>query len=979
MSLRRLLHLLVVVSLVCGGLTLSPASPALATGTQVSSNTAEDDFWPAVAMSPDGSKLVAIWNQGLSIYVSTSTNNGNDWSPDLKLGNFPADVERSRIAFDSNGNLHATWNSGQSTGRTVNYWYVPAGADTTVFSNWVKSERVCVNCIKADMAVDRSGNVYVSYENRDQVESKTGIKRTNGIGNGWGTPREIPEAGQAGIAVTPDGKLHMAYLNQDKNIVYARYTSFDSFNREFGETINSATSNKQPEIAGDANNHAHIVFLQDGETGRHAHYREFDGTNLSGITQIGANPEGNGSEFIDVAADNQSNVYVTWSGNISGAASERVWQNARISGTWGARSDYGARQVTNERARYSRYGITHNGSIMMVFTEVAGPFSTKFLRMTGGGPGVGTDNVAPSITGVTFNGLPGLVATTQRVNVTVTATDTAPSGVTPSGVTTIEYSLNNSDFVVGATVAAGVTVSPTFNLDLANPAAGGSWANGARNIFFRALDAAGNVSTSAQQQITLTSSSIVTRYLAEGYTGGTFDEYLSMTNPSSTISIQVSVTFQYAGTSSGIGGTLVDIGPNQRKTLFIDEIAGTAKELSLKLESDQPFFAERPMYFQNYPSASAAAYNRPNISALSGINGGHLGVAAVAPGADWYFAEGYTGEGFEAYFTIQNPQAAVSNVQITYYLAGGGVQTKNLTIAASQRRTVVIHDPNDPGGLGTGQAFSAKVSTTNGQNIIVERVMYFRYTSDFDLGRGSLAATGGTATLGANAPATNWSFAEGFTGAGFDQFVTIQNPGAAGSATLTYFIEGEGSQVKTIALQANSRTTVAVHNASDPGGIGRGKANSLQVSSTVPVVVERPMYFLYTGPNLADVDGGHNVMGATSLVNPGQTTYLVEGYTGAGFNEYLTFQNPNAGPVDILITYLKSDGTTVVKPLTLAASQRTTVVVHSSSGAGLGLNQETSVKVLVSAGAPGGILVERVMYFRYGAGATGGSAAFGAR
>ncbi|MCC6629209.1 MAG: hypothetical protein IT340_17610, partial [Chloroflexi bacterium] len=270
----------------------------------------------------------------------------------------------------------------------------------------------------------------------------------------------------------------------------------------------------------------------------------------------------------------------------------------------------------------------------------------------------------------------------------------------------------------------------------------------------------------------------------------------------------------------------------------------------------------------------------------------------------------------------------------------------------------------------------AKVATTNGQPIIVERVMYFRYSSP-NVG----SVTGGTATLGATATNTTWYFAEGYTGGGFDEYLTIQNPnGSADIATITYFIEGQTTPtVTTVNLLPNSRTTVTVNSASG-GGVGSGKAHSTRVQTTQQTVIERPMYFLYTGPTLANIDGGHNVMGATSLIPPGTSVIMAEGFTGAGFEQYLTFQNPNPSPLDVDIQYLKADGSAPIqRQVTVPGFQRKTVSVHSTSDpAGLGPNQEFSVRVTAPSSPTNiGILAERVMYFRYNGVATGGTSAFG--
>jgi hypothetical protein len=59
----------------------------------------------------------------------------------------------------------------------------------------------------------------------------------------------------------------------------------------------------------------------------------------------------------------------------------------------------------------------------------------------------------------------------------------------------------------------------------------------------------------------------------------------------------------------------------------------------------------------------------------------------------WYFAEGYTGEGFDEYLTILNPNSAPAPVTITYYLGGGRPPVeKRLVVPATARSTVAVHD-----------------------------------------------------------------------------------------------------------------------------------------------------------------------------------------------------------------------------------------------------------------------------------------------
>ena len=93
---------------------------------------------------------------------------------------------------------------------------------------------------------------------------------------------------------------------------------------------------------------------------------------------------------------------------------------------------------------------------------------------------------------------------------------------------------------------------------------------------------------------------------------------------------------------------------------------------------------------------------------MGGVTGGHnvMGVTAPAP-RPGYFAEGYTGAGFDEYLTILNPNPAAAPVTITYYLGGGQAPVvKTLTVPASSRATVAVHDAAL--GVGRGQEVAAQ-------------------------------------------------------------------------------------------------------------------------------------------------------------------------------------------------------------------------------------------------------------------------------
>jgi hypothetical protein len=379
---------------------------------------------------------------------------------------------------------------------------------------------------------------------------------------------------------------------------------------------------------------------------------------------------------------------------------------------------------------------------------------------------------------------------------------------------------------------------------------------------------------------------------------------------------------------------------------------GRGKEVSALVESVNGVgvVAERPIYFRY-------------TGGMGAVTGGHVVMGATAPRRSWLFAEGYTGAGFDEYLAILNPNGAPAPVTITYYLGGGQPPVgKQLTVPASSRATVAVHDPAQ--GVGRGREVSARVETTLAAGIVVERPVYFRY-------QGSMGAvTGGHVVGGAAAPRPAWHFPDGHTAAGWDTYLTLLNPFTRDSAVrLTYYVGGEATpRTKAVVAPRNSRTTVVVHEAAQ--GVGRGKTLGVTVETVngVDLVVERPTYFRYVGSVAAG--GGHDAMGAAA---PARTWLFAEGYTGAGFDEELVVLNPNATAADVTITYYLNGGGPITRTLSVAPRSRSSVAVHAAGQVGRG--KEVSARVETS--NPGGIVVERPIYFTYGGGIDGGHTVLG--
>ncbi len=406
-------------------------------------------------------------------------------------------------------------------------------------------------------------------------------------------------------------------------------------------------------------------------------------------------------------------------------------------------------------------------------------------------------------------------------------------------------------------------------------------------------------------------------YLAEGYTGQGFHEYLTFANRSTSLA-SLQVIFEMPQ-----GAWLeqdFQVPAMSRSTLDVNNTIGGDKEASVRIASDQPIVVERPMYFD-----------------YGGRTGGHVVTATPSPSAQWYFAEGYTGPGFDQYVCVFNPSDAPAALDLHFQVQSvGRHDITGLTVPAHSRATFRVNSL-----LGEGNENSLELDSS--VPVVAERAMYFEYGG----------WTGGSCVMGATALSTAYYFAEGNTQDSFAEYLTLQNPSAS-----TFAVQAEyqffGSfppLTKSYELPANSRQTYFV-----PFQTFRGQDVSVKLTSASPFLAERPMYFDYTGYG-ADWTGGHCVIGASA---PASEWFFAEGCTLPGFHEYLCLQNPGDSDATVEIIYLTQEaGALPVQTAVVPAHSRITSLVNIAAGEGYQL----SCRVRVVSGPA--IVAERPMYFDY--------------
>jgi hypothetical protein len=138
-------------------------------------------------------------------------------------------------------------------------------------------------------------------------------------------------------------------------------------------------------------------------------------------------------------------------------------------------------------------------------------------------------------------------------------------------------------------------------------------------------------------------------------------------------------------------------------------------------------------------------------------------------------------------------------------------------------------------------------------------------------------------------------------------------------------------------------------------GVGRGYVGvSTVITSTQPIVAERPMY-IYFNFGSGPVAGADVVVGATGL---GTLFGFAAASSAAGDNDYLTIQNSGSIDANLTVDYYTASGK-VSKTFKVLANSRHTVLVFSDNGEGVGPGF-SPLGIVISSDQP--VLVEKPTY-----------------
>jgi hypothetical protein len=261
---------------------------------------------------------------------------------------------------------------------------------------------------------------------------------------------------------------------------------------------------------------------------------------------------------------------------------------------------------------------------------------------------------------------------------------------------------------------------------------------------------------------------------------------------------------------------------------------GTACDSLSSLPAEcQPIIVERSMYLSR-PDQSFAA--------------GHDAAGVTAPQRHWFLAEGATGNFFDTYVLIANPNPAPTTVHVTYLLAGGSPLTKDYALGANSRFTIYVNGEELPAGSGQHPLASVTLSTqldvdATDPPIVVERAMWWPSGNWYEAHD----------VAGSIVTGTKWALAEGEQGGSFNThtYVLIANVDSTPASVSVKVMLEDGTVITApspITVPAKSRSTVEI--AAGPIFTGvNGKRFGVVVESLngQQIVVEHSMYSDYAG------------------------------------------------------------------------------------------------------------------------------------
>jgi hypothetical protein len=282
---------------------------------------------------------------------------------------------------------------------------------------------------------------------------------------------------------------------------------------------------------------------------------------------------------------------------------------------------------------------------------------------------------------------------------------------------------------------------------------------------------------------------------------------------------------------------------------------------------------------------------------------------AGAPNGSWFLAEGVaqnTPNGFVTFYLVVNENNEPVNVRAYFSRDDGHTISRTFTVAANSRATLNLEKI---GGVGTfGAVFQ---SLTPGLDVFVERSIYWGPNLE-----------GSTAEVATRSLSVEWYFGEGSRDF-FHNYFLLFNPNQVGGyATFTFYLEDGTIVYRHVTIGAQQRLTLDAMSVPELSGQNFG----MRVTSTIPLVAERAMYF---GLGATGFIGGTASVGSPGLA---RSWSFAEGAAAPGFHTFYLLMNPNDFPITVSRSFFLEDGSRLDGTVSINPGSRKTVYLNDEMG-----------------------------------------------
>lgn len=320
-----------------------------------------------------------------------------------------------------------------------------------------------------------------------------------------------------------------------------------------------------------------------------------------------------------------------------------------------------------------------------------------------------------------------------------------------------------------------------------------------------------------------------------------------------------------------------------------------------------------------------------------------VGSAACAPSASirWFFPEGNSTVTHDERLVIYNPFPDEAVVKVSLLTPGGEKSKAALSDEAVPSESSITLELNK--SILEQRVLGAIVSATRG------RVVAWRLS----IARPDELPSGIQYTLGATQPAETWYFPEGAVGTGFQERLSVLNPGtdeAIVNVTLVNASRSVPAAGSTeVPIPPRSTVGIVLDEAALAGE--RGGASAIVSSANgVPIVAERTVFYA-----TQEVDGTASEVGASEPA----LRWFVGPATSRPDTDSVVLLNVSAEQAQVSLTLLRPDGQPVeprgLARLNVAAGARLRVPLSE-------VTNGEAYAILVESSAP--VVAERFSYSR---------------